>query len=320
MRRQTQWPGGATPFLKLRPLRVQILTIFLVLTGVCVASLTLFNFVLGRGAALEAAREVMGVLVERVETRQNALHRETRAFARNASHVSSLSGTSPRQITQTLQVLRGGLEDFPHIHGLYIGYPTGEFVYMARLTQGSPSREALQAPEAARFALRIIAAPFTPEGPRTERWSFLGEGGSLVEARPAAEATYDPRLRPWYDLAHNAGGILVGGEPYRFASSGAMGVTYAVTLPTSPAVLGIDVTLSGLAAFMEQERITPDSLLALFSPTGSLIVEAAPLVEGHPPAAEASPALATLVATLDLADWTQPAEGVVRLEDRKSVE
>lgn len=73
---------------------------------------------------------------------------------------------------------------------------------------------------------------------------------------------FDPRSRPWYQLAVEADGAGVWTPPYVFFSSGRPGVTRAVSVPgRSPAdalVVGIDIRIDALSTFMDQRRASPN--------------------------------------------------------------
>ena len=94
---------------------------------------------------------------------------------------------------------------------------------------------------------------------------------------------FDPRTRPWFDLALQADGSGVWTPPYVFFSSGLPGVTRAQAVPgvdgDIEAVIGIDIRLDALSTFMAERRASPNG--------ESFILDSELSVVAHPQGASA---------------------------------
>lgn len=78
--------------------------------------------------------------------------------------------------------------------------------------------------------------------------AFVGttEGRMIVAPVQELPADYDPRIRPWYEQAQQAGGAAIITDPYFDASTGDAIVTVAKMLDDGSGVFGIDIRLQRL--------------------------------------------------------------------------
>lgn len=138
-------------------------------------------------------------------------------------------------------IATGPVRRIQQINGIYIGFPDGRFLQVQDLIPSSKSdlKEGM--------TRRVIDDPVgQPQG----HWFAPAKKTGRWRAVEIPSAPYDPRSRPWYEKALTSeGGVWT--EPYIFASSGSLGVTYARTLfhddGTPWGVLGVDLSLSSLS-------------------------------------------------------------------------
>ena len=111
----------------------------------------------------------------------------------------------------------------------------------------------------------------TEEGEMHE-WG-VGEG--FVDHTPTFPPGYDPRKRPWYKTALEAGGYSLT-EPYIYASVPALGVTAVIPVRDDKGrlvgVLGIDIILQGLRNVVESLEVQKQGRLMLLTPQGEILV------------------------------------------------
>ena len=81
---------------------------------------------------------------------------------------------------------------------------------------------------------------------------------------------YDPRTRKWYTLAHDEKGLITSPN-YIFKATGETGFTYSQRADNQHAVIGLDVSLTLLSAFLQQQGLPPGSQAAILSESGEII-------------------------------------------------
>lgn len=191
------------------------------------------------------------------------------------------AGTQPRGFEHPLVgYLLNNLDAHPAIYSLYFGYGDGGYFQVIALLGRDKARRELHAPVSARYALRHISAGQQSGEPGgqaagraggTERWQFLDRDRKPVGGILTRPATYDPRRRPWYELANAASGAIKT-ELYVFSSTGAPGLTMAKRVPgPARAVFGLDLTLDTLSGFLRQAKIGEGGTAFLFEADGDLV-------------------------------------------------
>ncbi|WP_217350345.1 HD domain-containing phosphohydrolase [Azonexus fungiphilus] len=157
---------------------------------------------------------------------------------------------------EMLPELVGSLAVSSDIYGQYFGLPGNGFV-QAIAVRGDPRLlAALQAPAATWFALRRIA----PGGVQAH-WQFLDRNRRLLAER-LADNDYRATERPWFTAAM-ATPESVATAPYRFASTGELGLTLAQALPDGSAVFGLDIKLSRLRDFLAAQPLSENAAILL---------------------------------------------------------
>jgi adenylate cyclase len=188
-----------------------------------------------------------------------------------ASQVPELTSPTikddPHAMSLTLRVLR----IYPQILSLYVGFDDGDFFMVTHIAgeNSAELRAALHAPEAAAFANEIVSAG--ADGERTTQWIFLDEDGGIVGRRDPAPPDFDPRQRPWYDLAKRSEAVERS-DLYIFATSGEPGFTLSRSFKgANPGVMGADLAAIDLAHYLRDQRITATSTAFIFTKTGEVI-------------------------------------------------
>lgn len=105
----------------------------------------------------------------------------------------------------------------------------------------------------------------------------IGEG--FVDNTPSFPPGYDPRQRPWYRLAADAGGFTVT-APYRYASVDALGITCVLPLRAADGslagVLGLDILLADLVSILADLEIPQHGKALLLSREGEILASQFP--------------------------------------------
>ena len=138
------------------------------------------------------------------------------------------------------------LRIIPQIDALYFGDVTGRFVFSKRSgdSPGSP------------YLSKIIRPSLTPE----QRVTLIRRGHDLDETsrRNDPDDSFDPRLRPWFNMAR-VEKREIWTDPYIFYTSQRPGLTVAAAIRDADArvlgVVGADIELSALTDFLRRQRI-----------------------------------------------------------------
>jgi hypothetical protein len=128
----------------------------------------------------------------------------------------------------------------PHVAGLYVGNPAGEFFYVMR------SNEKVEG------GTRTKVIRNDPLGREVEL-TWRGPDYAIVKRERDPTDTYDPRARDWYRSAVERRG-RAWTQPYIFFTSRKPGITLASAIlgkdGAPEAVLGVDIEMSEISRFL----------------------------------------------------------------------
>jgi HD-GYP domain-containing protein (c-di-GMP phosphodiesterase class II) len=232
--------------------------VVLCLTLATAASIFFASTDAAQAAAQRLFSEVTARVADRVEGQVGDLMDLAAISAAIPAAQEPISGAALDH--KMVPVLARALDLNSSFYSAYVAHANGNFLQLIA-TQGDQRVLAShQAPPGTRLILRAIAPG--KDGVRRESWTFLGTGravlGRMVKDNPA----YDPRKRPWYEaaLAHTGASLS---EPYVFGSLQEPGLTASAALPGGAGAIGVDVTLRGLADFINGQVISPGGAVAL---------------------------------------------------------
>lgn len=106
---------------------------------------------------------------------------------------------------------------------------------------------------------------------------YMGrENGSFVRSHKRAKPTrYDPRDRPWYTLAKSNPGVVKRTEPYTSVTTPDINVGIVTALLDESGqvygVVGMDVTLTDLTAYIEEARAGRNGYMILLDENGMVL-------------------------------------------------
>jgi HD-GYP domain-containing protein (c-di-GMP phosphodiesterase class II) len=252
-----------TPPRRRYPLHVQIAVVMVLLVLGSAAAISLFQYqratrILEAGAGdyfRQIERSVEGELA-------GALAPAVAALAVLAESDFARSTTLAQRLAAAHSLAPGLAAGA--VNSLYFGFPDGAFFLIRRVDASRPLGDAEFAPAAARYVVQS-----TEQG--EYRNYFLDADFALLRSIPRPLlAGYDPRVRPWYKAAQqNAGLNHVG--PYRFFSSGEVGVTLAQRTFGPGVVVGMDVTLASLSRVLAQHIRFDGMQIGVVGAAGDLI-------------------------------------------------
>lgn len=185
-----------------------------------------------------------------------------------ATTAADLSSNVARSSEDRLALLHSTVQNNPSLDAAFFGYPNGDFEFVA-ISLENPSGFRTRVIRNARSADRTVTV--------TERdadFTVLHEDAAIGD-------DFDPTGRPWWTgVASRARPMPYWTEAYTFASSGEPGVTHARPLlgadSTIEAVVGVDVRLTGLVAFLEGRAPNQGGSAHIFDANAALVASSQP--------------------------------------------
>ncbi len=155
------------------------------------------------------------------------------------------------------------------VSAVYAGTTRGDFLLLRRLGDAA-TRRRMDAPADAAFALQSVErAGDAVRG----HYRFYDAGMRELRAAERPDYDFDPRTRPWFELARQAAaGSVVQSAPYRFFTTGEPGVTLAQA--QGGVVIGADVSLQALGEMLDRPQISPSAELLIATPAGEVLAQA----------------------------------------------
>ncbi|MBF0370924.1 MAG: hypothetical protein HQL52_15860 [Magnetococcales bacterium] len=173
------------------------------------------------------------------------------------------------------------LESYPRLYGVYMGYDDGIFYEVVRFNDLPDVRARLGAPDEAYFGVyRVMRA----EGEEPwSLWTFLDAQRRLIGQGERQPATYDPRIRPWYKQAINSD-IPVNSGLYLYHHRKIIGLTISKKFDRAgrTGVFGLDLPMSELSRFLDNQEFTPSSRSFFFNGDGIVTAYPDPQAAIHP--------------------------------------
>ena len=155
------------------------------------------------------------------------------------------------------------LSVMPQMTGAFVGYPDGSFVFVATDGEGFRTKRIDMSQD------------------RSVTVEHFDDSFKLTATETLLDDTYNPTVRPWYQMAEDIGAVAWT-EPYVFFSSQKPGVTASRAVRVDGelmAVVGVDVELSGLAEFLDEMSSTETG--EAFVVSGDTVVAAPSRYEEH---------------------------------------
>ncbi|WP_193369128.1 HD domain-containing phosphohydrolase [Pelagibius marinus] len=250
------------------PLVVHLSTLFGLLTIVTVAVLTWVGYQrttelmendgaqLAERAATEV-RQAFSNIIEPVELGvaligQHQVNEETKWYGR----------------LDHLPVFAQALDSSRGVNAYYVGYRDGDF-FMVRRLRSTMEHFLFDVGDNVHYIVQSIdREPGSVDG----RFIYLDSNGDIVGqvVKPSYPDEFDPRLRPWYRKALVTIGVART-EPYIFATTHELGITFAISSSRADAVVGADYSLASVADLLSARKPTPSSRVVLATENGHVI-------------------------------------------------
>jgi len=203
----------------------------------------------------------------------------------------------------------------PLLDTWYVGYPDGAFV-LFRALRTATQRGLYRAPENA--SLMVQSIDVGGDGRSIGQYIFFDGNNRLLRSDIQPGYQFDPRKRPWYQLALGATGSVLT-EPYLFYTNHQIGITMALEARHAGVVVGLDATLREIGNEISDLKLTPGTRVVVTDSGGKLIAVDGASAQGPIRGNGGEMHMAWLselgIAALDAAQLL-PREGVQRHEAR----
>ncbi|MEW9808379.1 adenylate/guanylate cyclase domain-containing protein [Mesorhizobium sp. ZMM04-5] len=257
-----------------KPLRVHLSVIIVLLLVAISVPLMWLTFYEGRRSALESAEQQIKLLSRGTIDLYETVFQDGHNLITTGAVLPSLATEPPADLDIKREFLVRALRGSSHLDAVYIGYPSGAFFHILRADSSKRWRDAVSAPAAATYGMRVVLR--AADGAALSTWHFLDAEGRLIGSGTARESDYDPRRRPWYRAAIRADGPI-STAPYSSASTSSLTLTLAAsTLADRTVVIGADVLLETISRMMEEHAVSEHSVGYVFDGDGKLIVHSDP--------------------------------------------
>lgn len=256
------------------PLNVHLSLLIILLLAATAVPLVWLSYDRGRDVALAAAVESMDLLTQRTADRYRIVFDSVEPFVTMASVSDAFATPPPAAPERKQETFLTALQGSDYIDGLFVGYPNGSFMHAVNLADSPAWRKVLDAPAEAAYALRTISPDERDRMVST--WRFLDETGRELAKSGPVKAQYDPRTRPWYQMASTVPGT-VGIGPYVTATTRSLALTVARGhVDDGRIVIGTDIMLATIANFLATEKVSPESRAYILDGFGKLIIHSDP--------------------------------------------
>ncbi|MBB6341896.1 HD-GYP domain-containing protein (c-di-GMP phosphodiesterase class II) [Pseudomonas fluvialis] len=226
-----------------------------------------YQFMQTSALMVNGAKKHFELVGQRAIAELDALYRPTVGTVSLMAHQRLIHADNLQERLDSLQFLITALDSHPAVTALYMGYDSGDF-FMIRPWRNEPALMSLfQPPSGTQWLVQSIQVV---DGKPVGEHVFIGLDYQVIERRAKPDYQFDPRSRPWFLSAKQRGDLYVT-DPYRFFSSGQVGVTFAYPAENGQAIAGVDVTLQSLNTLLQEIKVTPGSSIALLNAMGEVL-------------------------------------------------
>lgn len=276
------WPGG-------KPIRISIratvIGFFLFATIITASVAISLQYFFSTSMATESTLSVYQNTAASTRDYLAAVDSRATAAVRILSQFTRFTETN-RVNEVSRQLFVEAMQRNALYYAIYVGFANGDFYELVNLDADPIVRTQLRAKPEDRWVIITVKG----EGEqRARRFEYYDADFNLRSSRQH-RSDYDPRKRPWFMDAK--AGEVNKTAPYLFQHLQAPGETYSTVIESNNAVLAIDMTLSSLAGFLDQQDLSEDSEIYLYQASGELIA-----TNQQPRQARALPALPPLTLT-----------------------
>ena len=251
-------------------IRMTVVTVFVFATAFTAAIAIGLQYFFSRELASEAAADLYATTSSSVASELESIGKLNRNVVELLADNPELA--DPSLEDKLLPLFTQVLERNPLTYGIYVGRRDGSLFEVINLDSSRKARDALDALHSDRW---VVMRVDEVQGLRQRRYQYL-DSTLRVRAERTEATDYDATKRPWYEAAI-ASGEAETSQPYLFAQLGAAGRTVSKRVINSESVVGLDLTLETMSAFLRQHEASRDSTIYLYDARGTVIASSKPV-------------------------------------------
>ncbi|MEH6519033.1 MAG: HD domain-containing phosphohydrolase [Halioglobus sp.] len=254
-------------------IRVTVVGVFMLATALTATLAIGLQYYFGRTLASEAATDLYTAASSAIVTKWDAIGDQ------NATVITLLSDnptiTNRDQTDKHLTTFASVMKRNPLYYGIYLGHADGSFFELINLDSSQTARKSLSATHSDKWVVISIDGAATD---RIRRFEYLDASFKtrIVRTEPT---DFLATARPWYIEALKADKSYAS-APYLFAQLGVPGRTLSKQIAGTDSVIGIDMTLDTLSAFLREQEISSESELFIYKADGEIIASSIKAKEG----------------------------------------
>ena len=177
-----------------RPLRLHLSVVIVILLVAISVPLMWLTYQQGTRSAIAAGDQQMRLLSRHAIDRYRSIFSDGYSAIAMTSVSEALLKAPPADQQAKIDFLIKALSGSSYIDGIYVGYPTGDFVQAVNVARNPKWREALAAPERTATAFRTIEN--SGPGGLLSTWRFLDTDGRRSPNAPARKSPTIPAAVP----------------------------------------------------------------------------------------------------------------------------
>lgn len=257
-----------------RSLRVDIMTAFLVLLFTSTITIISYTYKRNSEIILNFARESMSNVSTSAIAKLTDLIKDAESAVQTGSSILNEPEKATPKHKDLIDFMFAMLTYNPHIQNYYFGMENGSFLELSRLEENNQTI----------FRIRHIDRRVSPA---TAQAIFFNEEGRSLSER-SIKPFYDPRTRPWFIRAPDrklSPSTIYEIEPehenvywtdtYSFEEKGQTGISVSNSVHDYEGkwigVVGADVTLEGIARFLQKQKIGKSGSEIIIDKSGDVI-------------------------------------------------
>jgi len=166
---------------------------------------------------------------------------------------------------QSRELFAQVLQNNPVFYAIYVGFDNGDLYELINLDSDPIVRNHYNALPQDRW---IVVSIINKDGQRTRRYEFYD---SAFKLRVFSEenSNYYANERPWFTNAKTDQTFKT--DPYLFQILKVPGQTYSTVIPSTGAVLAIDIASTSLSRYLSAQKLSKDSEIYLHKSGGEII-------------------------------------------------